>query len=172
MIDTIYYTPEEISKRFRLSLSTIYNLIEKGDIPNVRIGKCYRIPHNELVKYLDQRRHAATPTGPPPSVRKFVELVKASPIRENILDIVLFGSYARGDCSSESDIDILVILKDRDNESSDSIAALCDDAMEYTDYEDILSVVQLSKRQWEKVASLGTPFYNSIVSEGISQWQT
>lgn len=172
MIDTIYYTPEEISKRFRLSLSTIYNLIEKGDIPNVRIGKCYRIPHNELVKYLDQRRHIATPKGPPPSVKKFVELVKASPIRENILDIVLFGSYARGDFNGDSDIDVLVILKDRDNESSDSIAALCDDAMEYTDYDDLLSVVHLSKEQWEEATRLRTPFYNAVAGEGISQWKT
>ena len=32
---------------------------------------------------------------------------------EKVANIILFGSYARGDYSEESDIDILIIVKDK-----------------------------------------------------------
>jgi len=40
---------------------------------------------------------------------------------DNIVKIILFGSYARGDYSAESDIDLLLIVKD------DSIADIEDE---------------------------------------------
>ena len=40
---------------------------------------------------------------------------------DNIVKIILFGSYARGDYSAESDIDLLLVVKD------DSIVDIEDD---------------------------------------------
>lgn len=171
MIDTIYYTPEELAKRFRLSLGTIYNLIERGELPNVKIGKCYRISHNGLLKYLSLHSSAASVEKIPQSAKKFVELANSSAIKANILDIILFGSYARGDFDKDSDIDVLVVLKSKDSKSGDAISAMSDEAMAFTDYDDFLSVVQLSKEQWEEVARLKTAFYRSVSKEGISLWK-
>lgn len=171
MMDTTYYTPEELAEKFSLSLSTIYNLIKKGEIPNVKIGKCYRIPHSALLKYLNTHTQTEPAVNIPASVKKFAELAELSTVKGSIIDIMLFGSYARGDFDEDSDIDILVVLKKKDSVSGEAIAAMSDEAMASTGYDEFLSVVQLSKEQWEEVTRLKTSFYRSISNEGISLWK-
>lgn len=173
MIDRIYYTPEELAKKFRLSLSTIYNLIDKGDLPSVKIGKCYRIPESGLNKYLQMRtRRVGKSDGRLPAVvQKFAESIKKSSVRDKISEIIFYGSYARGDYNADSDIDILVILKKSDNKTSDLIAKLSDNAMADTDYCDFLSIIQITENQWGQAAQLRTPFYNAVTKEGIDLWK-
>lgn len=45
-----------------------------------------------------------------PVIREFVEQVK-NVFRDNLVSIVLFGSVARGDCREDSDIDMLVVMR-------------------------------------------------------------
>jgi predicted nucleotidyltransferase len=48
-----------------------------------------------------------------PLVNEFVERVRAF-YGERLVKIILFGSYARGDFHDESDVDLLVVLRDED----------------------------------------------------------
>lgn len=175
MLDRTYYTPEELAKRFKLSLSTIYNLIEKGGIPTVKLGKCYRIPHAGLDKYLMSNSKGYTPSEPsknlPPAVGELIKNITASDIKDDILDIILFGSYARGDYDAESDTDILIIVKDLTIKLSDSISEMSDRAMASSNYDDFLSVIKMSEQQWNGAREIETPFYNSVMKEGISLWK-
>lgn len=166
MLDEIYYTPEELSKRFKLSLSTIYNLIEKGELPSIKLGKCYRIPQKGLARTL-----AMQGEGLPSSVDEFLRGMKCLDITDDILDIILYGSYARGDYDRDSDIDVLVIVRKPDNVLYDSISEISDAAMAASGYGDFLSVIQMSKEQWDEAAGLKTPFYNAVAREGISLWK-
>lgn len=45
-----------------------------------------------------------------PVIREFVEQVK-NVFRDNLVSIVLFGSVARGDCREDSDIDMLIVMR-------------------------------------------------------------
>lgn len=83
----------------------------------------------------------------------------------------MFGSYARGDFDKDSDIDILIVLKNKDETTSNAVSAISDEAMAFAEYDDFLSVVQLSKEQWENLAKTKTSFYRSILNEGISLWK-
>lgn len=42
------YTPEQVAGILQLSKSTIYGLIERGEIVAKRIGKVYRIPASSI----------------------------------------------------------------------------------------------------------------------------
>lgn len=47
---------------------------------------------------------------------------------ERLDDLRLFGSYARGDAWEESDVDVLVLLRDATRQDIDDIVALADEA--------------------------------------------
>ena len=82
---------------------------------------------------------------------------------------VLYGSYARGDNTPESDIDIMIIIDDAEenimkyrNLFSKTAALL---GMKY---DVLLSVLFRDKRNFYKRAQY-MPFYKNIVNEGV-EW--
>ena len=64
MEKSVVYTPNDVSKLLRIRVSTVYELIECGDLPAIRIGKNYKIPIvafdewliNSTVKQREERR--------------------------------------------------------------------------------------------------------------------
>jgi predicted nucleotidyltransferase len=83
-----------------------------------------------------------------------------------LVDVYLFGSKARGDAGEYSDIDILVILEDPDEEK---IGYIYDSAIEATGEEDIyLSVKIFSRKEFEYYKSIPTVFIKNILQEGES----
>ena len=88
----------------------------------------------------------------------------------NIHKIILYGSYARGDNTPESDIDIMIIIDDAEenikkyrNQFSKTAALL---GMKY---DVLLSVLFRDKGNFYKRAQY-MPFYKNIVNEGVEWW--
>ena len=88
----------------------------------------------------------------------------------NIHKIILYGSYARGDNTPESDIDIMIIIDDTEenikkyrNQFSKTAALL---GMKY---DVLLSVLFRDKGNFYKRAQY-MPFYKNIVNEGVEWW--
>lgn len=82
--------------------------------------------------------------------------------------IILFGSYARGDSTEESDIDIMIIL----NCDADEIRGLRGVTAEMAsdislEREVFLSVLLRDKKHFEENLDF-LPFYKNIVKEGIA----
>lgn len=50
--EDIYYTPQEVSSRLKVSISTVYNLLKSHEIEAVRVGRSWRIPPASIDKYL------------------------------------------------------------------------------------------------------------------------
>jgi predicted nucleotidyltransferase len=80
------------------------------------------------------------------------------------IQVILFGSEARGDARPDSDIDLLIIV-DRDNitekERQDIVNPLFD-----IEYETgiLINPIVVLKKQWGKMV---TPFYENVMKEGI-----
>jgi predicted nucleotidyltransferase len=84
--------------------------------------------------------------------------------RDDLITLVLFGSQARGDATTESDIDVLVVLKNKQLRNSkrdevlDFIGDLC------LEFGVLVSCVYVSQAQFETEKS---PLLLNIRREGI-----
>lgn len=79
--------------------------------------------------------------------------------------IQLFGSRARGDARQDSDMDILVVLKEP---QEDQISFIYDTAMRLSgEHGTYLSVKIFSKKEFEYYKSIPTMFISNVLREGI-----
>lgn len=84
---------------------------------------------------------------------------------EQILAVALFGSKARGDDDSESDIDLLVIT---DSESKTLKSTIWRIASEISlDYSVLISPRIYCRKRWKKSNQIGLPFSRGLLSEMI-----
>ena len=84
--------------------------------------------------------------------------------QDNLINLVLFGSQARGDAKPDSDIDVLVILKEKnynDVQHQKIITFISDLCMEYGV---LVSCVYVSESQFKQEKS---PLLLNIRQEGI-----
>jgi predicted nucleotidyltransferase len=96
-----------------------------------------------------------------------LKLIKSSVLTtEPGATVVLYGSYARGDNKSNSDIDILILV-DKDKITSQDAKKV---AYPLYDIEfetgRIISPLILSRKSWETKHRI-TPFYRNVSKEGI-----
>lgn len=82
---------------------------------------------------------------------------------DKFVDMILFGSYSRGDFSEYSDIDVLILVRDELNgEENDEIDALI---AEYSlKYDIVISCIIYPLRIFEEYS---TPFLLNVKEEGI-----
>ena len=57
----IVLTPQEVANRLQMARSTIYRLIQRREIPAVRVGGQYRIPADALERRLAVPDESAEP---------------------------------------------------------------------------------------------------------------
>lgn len=171
-----FYSPEDLAETFQVSLSSIYKLIHNGNLPHIRLGKVYRIPASDLKSYLVKRGHHLKTTNPRelkeiPVLNGFFKEIEKSPLKKTIREIWLFGSYARGDYQVDSDVDLLVVLKERSLRMSQQLSELSEKAMEAVDYEDLLSLMELSEEEWNSMKKNKYLLAQTIAGEGILLWK-
>ncbi len=86
-----------------------------------------------------------------------------------VIRIVLYGSYARGTNTPESDVDVALLLngslnRETENKISDLVVDL------NLKYDKVFSVIDIDYavfQKWENV----TPFYRNVNKEGIVLWK-
>jgi predicted nucleotidyltransferase len=89
---------------------------------------------------------------------------------DEILSITLYGSQARGDAETESDIDVLVVVR---RESSALRQALTDLAWQVQfEYGVVISDIIRSVEQFNRMRTNRFPFYQNIEREGVLLWKS
>jgi predicted nucleotidyltransferase len=78
---------------------------------------------------------------------------------EQLVDVWLFGSRARGDAHPDSDIDVLVVLDDPDTQALSEARACGFDILLTHDV--FLSIRAMSRQQLQELAELGSLFYRA-----------
>ena len=85
---------------------------------------------------------------------------------DNVLKIMLFGSYARGDYNNESDVDIFVLVNDDDLRKYRKLRVKI--ISEYlVSHEILLSIRIINAGVFNKYKDF-VPFYQNVLHEGIS----
>lgn len=93
----------------------------------------------------------------------------ASDYADEVASVILYGSQARGDAGSESDIDLLIVLR---NDSPALRRALADLAWQ-VQYEHgvVISDIVRTAEQWHEIQARQFPFYQNVAHEGILLWK-
>lgn len=100
-------------------------------------------------------------------ILKKIVIIYRNIYNQNLCDIYLYGSYARGDYNEESDIDIVAIVKgdrqDLQNQLKEIWAAVSDLEL---DYEVVISPTVIPYSEFETYKDI-LPYYRNIAKEGV-----
>ena len=99
------------------------------------------------------------------AIEQFGETVK-SRLGEYVVKMSVFGSKVRGDYRTTSDIDVLVIVKERSLCVMDQIAEITSDLN--IKYDLSISPVVFSEQEYDMNAKMATPFSLAVREEGLS----
>src|SRR3972149_6646980 len=99
------------------------------------------------------------------AIQRFAEWL-FPPTPEQVARLILFGSGARGETRAESDVDLLLVLKQPTPEQREAVA-------DYTwhvlmEHRIDLAVVTYSREQLAHWLALGTPVARHVADEGIA----
>lgn len=86
---------------------------------------------------------------------------------DNLADIILYGSAARNEQDRESDIDLLVLLKDIED-YWDEVHRIGDIAFEINDYFDYKIFISAIPESVKEFQNKRTPLFLNIKREGVS----
>jgi len=85
---------------------------------------------------------------------------------DQLVDVLLFGSKARGDAHPGSDIDVVVILDNPDSQAVSGARGLGFDIL--LAHGVFLSIRVMSRQQSQDLADMDSMFYRNLVRDGIS----
>lgn len=99
-------------------------------------------------------------------LKKYVEDVHKI-YGEKLKTVILYGSYARGDFRTDSDVDIMILVDLSDDEIKTKRHILSDLTFDYN-FENDLEIMPIVKNLDHFNKWLGAyPFYNNIKNEGV-----
>lgn len=87
--------------------------------------------------------------------------------KNNLKNIILYGSYARGDYNNESDIDVMVLVDMDDIKLKRYTDRIIDLEVELNlKYDVVLSIITKDYNEFEKWRP-ALPFYQNVINEGV-----
>ena len=99
------------------------------------------------------------------AVKVFVAAIRKN-LKDEVLEIKLFGSKVRGDYSQDSDIDILIVLRERSKPFIDNIyEELLAVELEY---DSKISLTIFSESEYQHNLDAHTPFMKVLANEAVA----
>ena len=175
-----YYTVSQYAQLTGKDPGNIRRLLAYGRLAGEKFGKQWIIPKNAVLPednrvksgdYRNWRKRSKVWHENASLIKALLSMSSAieSIYGEYLVKIVLYGSYARGDQTAESDVDIALILKTGNTEEMHE--KLIDTVVDYElDQGVTLSVLPIDDEQYSRWRK-SLPFYKNIDKEGIVLWK-
>lgn len=175
-----YYTVSQYAKISGKDPGNIRRMLINGTLNGEKTGSQWLIPKtieyptDRRVKsgnYRNWRQRVRLNSKHPEMIKKLCEMCKdiGEVYSDSIEEVVLYGSYARGQETDESDVDVALVLKE--NQTEEQYNKLTDIVVDYElDLGITLSVIPIDKSEYREWKSI-LPFYKSVEKEGIVLWK-
>lgn len=175
-----YYTVAEYAKVTGKDPGNIRRMLAYGRLMGEKLGKQWLIPKDaeypadnrvKTGNYRNWRKRSIVINTNRDLYSALRNMSKelSSVYGEYLVEVVLYGSYARNEQTAESDVDIAVML--RDGNTSEMHDAMTDIVVDYELEQGVtLSVIPVEYKQyqeWNKTI----PFYMNLDKEGIVLWK-
>ncbi len=89
--------------------------------------------------------------------------------KDDLIEVKLFGSRARGDARRDSDIDVLIIVASDDWRVCDIVYDIATDILLEMDV--CISPKVMSQKRYKYLYDAQTPFIKNVIRDGISVWK-
>ena len=99
------------------------------------------------------------------TVERVIKRIKGL-LKGNLIVLELFGSKIRGDSLPDSDIDMLVVVKNKDAALRDSLYDILFDIDPY--YKFKISLIIYSEFEYQENIRLKSPFIENLKKEGVA----
>lgn len=100
-------------------------------------------------------------------VKQFKERL-ASRFPQDILRLVVFGSYVRAKQTPDSDLDILVLTRKKTNRLEKEISDIAYEFMWNHNFQPLLSVEVMGEKHLNFLQEVDSSFYRRLIKEGIT----
>ena len=84
--------------------------------------------------------------------------------------IVMYGSYARDEAGEDSDVDVLVVVKESSPAIVEEARSVRYEVMERYQYHPLLSLLVMSDKDWRGLSKRSAGLKYNIEREGITIW--
>lgn len=166
-------TVTEYCNKYLKDTGNVRRFLLNGRMNGKKIGNQWLIEENEEYpkdkriksnKYINWRKTIQFNKG----IKKALTEMSKRIVESNggkIEKIIVYGSYARNEETSDSDIDVAIITNGKVNQDS-----LITVALNYElEMNKVISIVDIEKRKFRKYKD-ALPFYKNIEKEGIEIW--
>lgn len=88
-------------------------------------------------------------------------------VRRQIVEMRCFGSYVRGDEQPDSDLDLLIVLREENEGIQELINETVYDTMWNHDFTPLLAVKIISELHYRELRKKNSFFYQNLQQEGV-----
>jgi excisionase family DNA binding protein len=168
-------TIKDISFYLKINEKTIYKLAKKNQLPGIKVGGMYRFKKEAVDSWLmDSGRKVAETklknlndlSLKDNEKKALLELKKILFNSFSVSKIILYGSKARGDFEKESDIDILIVLNSKVDDTIRERIFSLSFKIEIK-YDVIFGILVEHKDFWSSPLAETMPIHSNINMEGV-----
>ena len=175
-----FYTVSQYAAIFGKDSGNIRRMLINGTLEGEKVGNQWLIPKTakpsedrrlKSGKYRIWRNKVRISRKHPKILKQLSEMCQeiGEIYNNSIEEIILYGSYVRGQETSESDIDIAIILRlpQADEPHKKMTDIVVDYELELGVTLSVISIDQDNFNEWKSTL----PFYKNILKEGIPLWK-
>ena len=175
-----YLTVSQYAKKAGKDAGNIRRMLISGRLDGKKLGNQWVIPEDAVYpadarvksgQYKNWRKKPTIWRTHPELMKALVDMSeKISMVYGNVLDeVVIYGSYSRGEETMESDVDIAMILADKEtNQMHDEmIDIVVDYELEQNKTLSIVTIDRADYNLWKRTL----PFYKNLDKERIMLWK-
>ncbi|MBN2321897.1 MAG: nucleotidyltransferase domain-containing protein [Acidobacteria bacterium] len=104
-------------------------------------------------------------------VQEFRDELESS-VGSNLEQVILYGSRARGDEDPDSDLDVLVVLRDSSQSERETIHRIAYRLMWDREFQPLISLNIIDREHYLLLKEAGSSYLGNILREGKPLWPT